>query len=236
MKLAIMQPYFFPYLGYFQLIHAVDEFVVYDSAQYIKGGWVNRNRILVKNTPKIISLPLQKDRHCKSINQRGLAEGQWQHEKKKVLTTLHQTYAKAPFYNQAMPVFEMCLSYEQLNLADFITFSLRHVAEYLSIRTPLVMASDMSVPDRPTAQAKVISMCQLAGADHYINSIGGRELYSSQAFKDNNLRLSFLRPGLPEYPQFQQPFVPGLSIIDVMMFNAPSDIRRMLRTFSLESA
>ena len=87
MKLAIMQPYFFPYIGYFQLIKSVDEFVIYDNIQYTKKGWINRNRILVNGTDYLISLPLKKDSDYLNVVDRQLAES-WEKDRTKLLTLI----------------------------------------------------------------------------------------------------------------------------------------------------
>jgi hypothetical protein len=118
-KLAIMQPYFFPYIGYFQLVNAVDEFVIYDNIEFTKKGWISRNRILVNGVDTYISLPLKKDSDYLHVKDRYLADT-WDIERKKMLNRITESYRKAPYFKETYEVIEKCILYEDRNLFKFI--------------------------------------------------------------------------------------------------------------------
>ena len=232
MKLAIMQPYFFPYIGYYQLIKAVDKFVIYDDVNFIKRGWVNRNRILLNGEPKMINLQLNNASQNKYINVLEISgDENYRH---KLLKTIHSCYRKAPFYHKAYPVIEDIITYSERNLAAYLEKSIRQVCSYLSINTEILLSSSINKDNSLHGQDKIIDICSIMGADTYINAIGGQELYSYEAFAANNMELCFLKPKIREYKQYKNEFVPGLSIIDIMMFNSIEDIDMMLAGFELK--
>jgi hypothetical protein len=232
--LAIMQPYFFPYIGYFQLMKLVDEFVVYDNIQYTKKGWINRNRILVNGKDEYISIPLKKDSDFLDIKGRYLAET-WPSERKKLINKISESYRKAPMYKAVMPLVETCLNCEKENLFEFIMNSLGQVKEYLSIKTPVVISSGINVDHQLKSAERVIAICKEQGADKYINPIGGIELYSKEKFGEEGIELGFLKSENIIYPQFNNEFVPYLSILDVMMFNDKDKIGEFLnKEFTLQ--
>jgi hypothetical protein len=230
MKLAIMQPYFFPYIGYFQLMNAVDEFVIYDNIEYTKKGWINRNRILVNGKDSFITIPLKKDSDYLDIRDRSLAEI-WSIEKKKMLNRIVESYRKAPQFDSVYPMIEKCLCFGDSNLFSFILNSLNQVKEYLEIPTYFVVSSTVSVNHELQAEKKVIAICKARKADTYINSIGGIKLYVKDEFKEETIDLYFLKTNDFRYKQFGQDFVPWLSIIDVMMFNSKERIKEYLNSF-----
>jgi len=223
MKLGIMQPYFFPYAGYFQLMNAVDEFIVYDNIQYTKKGWINRNRIIQNGQDEYISLPLKKDSDYLDVRERTLADS-WKEERKKMLNRISSSYRKAPYFNEVFPVIEKTLMNEQANLFEFILTSLENVAAYLSIKTRLLRSSAVEIDHSLRAEQKVIALCKARSADMYINPIGGTELYRADHFNAENIELRFINMKPLEYRQFDHDFIPHLSIIDVMMFNSKEDI------------
>lgn len=227
MKLVIMQPYFFPYIGYFQLMEAADEFVIYDNIQFSKKGWINRNRILVNGTDAYITLPLKKDSDFLDVKDRYLSDD-WPQERKKMLNRLTESYRKAPFFNQVCPAIEEALLYENRNLFDFILHSLQVTRRYLGITTPLVVSSTITIDHGLKAEQKVMALCRARQADVYINPIGGVDLYSKPDFEQAGIELKFLKADNIHYPQFKNEFIPYLSIIDVMMFNSRDDIRQHL--------
>jgi hypothetical protein len=218
MKVAIMQPYLFPYIGYFQLINAVDEFIIYDNIQFTKKGWINRNRILVNGTDAYITLPLKKDSDYLNIKDRFLSD-EWPNERKKTLNRIIESYRKAPQFNFVYPIIESILMYEEKNLFKFILNSLQEINQYLDIKTPLIISSSVPINHDLKAENKVIELCKARKATTYINPIGGVELYSKEDFKSEGLELQFLKANNITYPQFKNDFVPFLSIIDVIMFN-----------------
>lgn len=232
MNLGIMQPYFMPYIGYFQLIHTVDEFIVYDNIQFTKRGWIQRNRILMNGTDYMFSLPLKKDSDYLDICERQLMDS-FDVERVKILRKIESAYHKAPFFTLAMPIIEQCLNYEERNLFKFIYNSLRVVCEYLDITTRITISSGLSSDRSLKGQERVISICQQFSADNYINAIGGKRLYSNERFAEIGIKLYFIKSKEIVYLQFDNKFVPWLSIIDVMMFNSVEQINKMLDNYEL---
>jgi hypothetical protein len=229
MKLGIMQPYFLPYIGYFQLINAVDKYVIYDDVQYIKGGRINRNNILLNGKDFRFNLIILSASPNKSINEILVAENQF-----KLLKTIESTYKKAPFYSLVFPLIENIINYENKNLAKYIGHSLIEIANYLNITTVFVYSSEIKEKDSLLKnQDKITNICSVLGATEYINAIGGMELYHKEEFEKHNIQLHFLETLPIEYKQFNNPFVPNLSILDVMMFNSVEEINIMLDKYEL---
>lgn len=229
MKLAIMQPYLFPYLGYFQLIRAVDAFVVYDDVNFIKGGWINRNFIASRPDKQLITLPLSGASPNKLINEVEVGD-----RRDKVLETIRQAYGKAPQFHAVFPLVEVILRFPEKNLAVFLDHSLRTICGYLGLAPAWHISSSLKKDTALRGQEKVLAICEELGASHYINVPGGRALYDTQAFAERGLKLSFLQPLPVTYRQFGPNFVPSLSIVDVMMFNDPQACARLLESFTLE--
>lgn len=232
MKLGIMQPYFLPYIGYWQLIDAVDSYVIYDDVNYIKGGWINRNRILVNGTVKYISLELQGASPNKLINEIDLVPSN--KSRLKLLKTIDQSYKRAPLYEEVYPIMEKIFLYKETNLAKFIAHSLKVVCEYLHIDTKLYMSSEIEKNCDLKGQDKVINICTNLNATTYINAIGGRELYSFSDFKRSGIELLFLQTS-PKimYSQFADEFQPNLSILDLMMMLSPEAINQLMKEYVL---
>lgn len=231
MKLGIMQPYFLPYIGYWQLLNAVDKYVIYDDVNFIKGGWINRNNILINNEAKLFNIQMQGASSNKLINEIEVSSNKvW---KKKFLKTIENSYSKAPFYNEVYPVLEDIINHNETNLAKYITHSISKVCEYLEITTRLVMSSDIAKDNELKAQDKVIEICKKLDAREYYNAIGGKELYSYSDFENNNVKLKFLETCKIEYIQFNDQFVPNLSIVDVLMFNSIEKVKLMLDDYKI---
>lgn len=218
MKIGIMQPYFFPYIGYFQLINKVDAFVVYDNIEYTKKGWINRNRILVTEKDEYISIPLRKASDYLNVNERFLADN-WKIEKIKILNKIKNSYFKTPYFNEVYPIIEKIIEYNDNNLFNFIYNSIQNILTYLEIKTTLVVSSSIEIDNDLKSEKKVIEICKQMNATEYYNPIGGINIYSKQYFKENNIDLFFIKSNEIEYKQFDYKFTPYLSIIDVMMFN-----------------
>ncbi len=231
MKLAIMQPYFLPYIGYFQLINAVEKFVVYDNIQFTKKGWFHRNRILVNETDKMFSVPLKKDSDCLDVVQRELADN-FEKESSKTIRTIEASYRNAPNYEEIMPLVRECF-HRRENLFDFIYTSLVLVTQFLEIDTEIIISSSIDIDHTLKSQDKVLAICKCLGGDTYINAIGGQHLYSAETFRQNEIELRFIKTDPIEYNQFGNEFVPSLSIIDVMMFNSKKKTHEYLHRFSL---
>ncbi len=177
-----MQPYLFPYLGYFQLINAVDVFVIYDDVQYIKNGWINRNRILSNRDPILFTFGVKKDAMTMRINQRFYSEDTYNSTKKKFLKTLFISYHKAPYFKEVNELVTEILSYEDFNVSKFNVNCLRMVCDYMSISTPFISSSSLEKEKELKAQDAVIEINKLLGSHCYINAIGGMELYSPKIF------------------------------------------------------
>ena len=228
MKLAIMQPYLFPYIGYFQLINAVDTFIIYDDVNYIKQGWINRNNILLDQNKHLITLQLKGASSFKKIN-----EVEVGNNKGKFLKTVISAYHKAPYFGVVAPVIENIMNYEENNLAMFIANSLKQLADYLELDTCFLLSSNITKNNDLKGKEKVINICNALGATQYINAIGGTELYDKSEFKKNNIELSFLKTKDIKYLQFSGDFISNLSIIDVLMFNSKESVKKMLNMYEL---
>lgn len=222
MKLGIMQPYFLPYIGYFQLIAAVDVFVVYDNIKYTKKGWINRNRMLLNGSDSMFSLPLKKAPDSFDVVQRELAAN---FDRGKLLDQFKGAYGRAPCFPQTFPLLERVVRFEDTNLFHYIHHSLTCLCEHLDIKTEIRISSGIAIDHALKSRDKVLALCQAVGTDTYVNSIGGLELYSKEDFEAHGIALKFIRAKAFDYPQFGAPFVPWLSIIDVLMFN-PLDVVR----------
>jgi hypothetical protein len=232
MKLAIMQPYFFPYIGYFQLINSVDEFIIYDNIQYTKKGWINRNRILCEGKDRLISLPLKKDSDYLNVVDRNLSES-WVKDKNKMLNIIKSSYIKSPYFNEVFELISDCLSYKEFNLFKFIHNSILLINNFLDIKTPVIISSTLNVDHNLKSQNKVLSLCKERNSNFYINTIGGVDLYDKKIFKDNGINLMFIKSNPIQYKQFDDNFIPWLSIIDVMMFNSKEKIKDYLNNYTL---
>ncbi|MDY0090959.1 MAG: WbqC family protein [Flavobacteriaceae bacterium] len=229
--IGIMQPYFLPYIGYFQLINMVDEFVLYDAIEFTKRGWIHRNRMLLNGSDEYFTLPLKKDSDYLCVNQRFLTEN-FQEFRAKLLRKIEQNYKKAPYFEAFFPYLLEILDYKETNLFDYIFNSIQVVNKYLGITTPIIISS--SLPEEITqlkGQEKVLELCKQLKADIYINSSGGVALYQKEVFKQHNITLKFFRTDTIEYKQFNHPFVHFLSILDVVMFNSKEQILTYLNSY-----
>ena len=235
MKLSIMQPYFLPYLGYWQLIASSDTFVIYDDVNFIKGGWINRNRYLYQGQPKYFNITMSGASPNKKINEVGLMKDPRYNPGKKLLSTFQMAYQKAPMYRQILPLLEEVLLYETDMLAPYLEHSIRSICQYLELPARILISSQIKEKDCSlTGKDKVINICQCLGADTYINASGGRELYHQTDFQNAGIQLYFIEMEPIEYPQFGDPFVPGLSIVDVLMFNEREQVQEMLKKYQLK--
>lgn len=229
MKLAIMQPYFFPYLGYWQLIYVVDNFVMYDDVNFIKQGYINRNNILGNSKPQTFTLELKGASSNRLINEIEIGNNS-----NKILKTIKQNYSKAPYFKGTMPLIEDILTNSEKNLATYVGSSIQKILKYLQIDTNIHYSSQIEKNCILRGQNKVIDICNRLNANHYINAIGGQDLYNRNAFKVHNIELNFIKTNFPYYKQFKNEFVPRLSIIDVMMFNSVEMIIKFLNQYELE--
>ncbi len=225
MKAAIMQPYLLPYIGYFQLINAADVFIVYDNIKYTKKGWINRNRFLRNGADVLFSVPLRKDSDFLDVRERVIAPD---FDPADVLNPLREAYRRAPFFEPAFAVVERVFGNPRGNLFEFVLASIRETCAYLGIATRIVVSSTLAIDHTLQGQNKVLALCKKVGADTYINPPGGVDLYSKPEFAARGIELRFLKPRPFEYAQLGAPFVPWLSIVDVMMFNPRERIAECL--------
>lgn len=216
MNVAIMQPYFLPYIGYFQLIAAVDLFIVYDNIKYTKKGWINRNRMLLDGRDVMFSLPLKSGSDYLNVCERKLAAD---FNRDRLLNQFKGAYRRAPYFAKTFPLVEQIVQYAEPNLFRFLHHSIVKTCKHLSIATEIRISSDIAIDNDLKNQDKVLALCAEVGATTYVNAIGGMELYSKEAFRERGIDLKFIQSKPFEYTQFGDAFVPWLSIIDVMMFN-----------------
>lgn len=229
-----MQPYFFPYIGYFQLISAVDLFIVYDNIKYTKKGWVNRNRMLQNGKDVMFSLPLKSDSDYLDVRDRVLAAD---FKRDKLLSQFKGAYRKASYFSQTFPLIEQVVQHEEANLFGFLHHAIVKTCGHLGITTEIRNSSDIAIDHDLKNQDKVLALCEAVGARTYVNAIGGMDLYSKDTFRKNGIDLKFIQSKPFEYPQFGDAFVPWLSIIDVMMFNPLDTLQtRILTNYELNTS
>ncbi len=234
MKLGIMQPYFFPYIGYFQLISAVDIFVFYDDVNFIKQGWVNRNRILVNNSDYLFTIPIKGVSSYKKINETEIAEREYSKWVKKFIKSLKITYSKAPYFLTIIKIIENTLNQEINLLSDLAIFSIKNICDYLNISCTFQTSSKKFSETQYLAKAdRLIKICNKLESSEYINPIGGKKLYTKEYFSMNGIKLNFLKTNDIIYKQFGNGFIPNLSIIDVLMFNSKERVKEFLNEYEL---
>ena len=232
MKLAIMQPYFFPYIGYFQMLAAVDRFVIYDDVSYIKNGWINRNRILMNGMPSYFTIQLKGASSNKLINEVEVNEHpNW---KKKLFRTLEVSYSRAPYFKQVMEIVEKVFEYSGSTVASWASNSIDQVKTYLEISTETIPSSAAYTNQHLSGTERVLDICKQNGAGTYINPIGGRYLYQKENFAQHGISLYFIETQQILYSQFpNHSFVPHLSILDVLMFNSTEVVHGFLKSYKL---
>lgn len=229
--MGIMQPYVFPYIGYFQLINAVDKFVVYDDVAFINKGWINRNNILVGGKASMFTIPLvgaSQNRLIQEIEIDNLTI--WS---KKFLKTIEQSYKKAPFYQEGIVIVETVFNSNPANIAALAVSSLKETCKHLKIDTEIVESSTVYNNQNLKAQERILDICLQEKVAHYINPIGGMAIYDKRLFADNKILLNFIKSKSVIYKQFGQEFVPWLSMIDVLMFCSVDEIHAHLNKFEL---
>lgn len=231
MKIAIMQPYIYPYIGYFQLINSVDKFVILDDVNYINKGWINRNNILVNGKSNLFTIPLKEASQNKKISEILISDDvNWE---TKFLKTVLLSYKKAPFFGIVYPVIEEITNSSKTNISKFNLQAIERICQYLEINTKIVPSSSIYENDHLKAQDKIIDICIQENASIYVNPIGGIELYNKQDFINNELELFFIKSKNILYKQFNNEFVAWLSIIDVLMFNSKEEVAGLLNQYEL---
>lgn len=230
---AIMQPYIFPYIGYWQLINAVDTFVLLDDVNFIMRGWINRNNILVGGKAHLFSLPLQKPSQNKLINETRLNFDD--KARSNLLKTITLAYKKAPQFNEVYPIIEDIILNPEADLTKFLLNSFEKICAYVGIETKFLISSEIEKDNSLKAEARIIEICKKVGTKRYINPPGGTELYHKKLFKKEDMELKFIKPHLDNiiYPQFGGDFIANLSFLDIIMFNDIGKIKNFLNEYSL---
>ena len=228
-----MQPYLFPYPGYFQLIMASDKFVIYDDVNFIRQGWINRNYILLNDAKYLFTIPVQNISSNSKINQTLISAKPFKWEDK-LLQTILQAYKKAPYFKEVFPIVESVIRGSSGKaISKIATESIVAVMKYLSLETALVQSSKGYNNEHLNNEERVIDICLIENATHYINAQGGINLYNKEYFISKNIQLQFIKPSQLLYKQWQPEFIPGLSIIDTMMFNPTDAIINMFNKYDL---
>ncbi|BAX78898.1 WbqC family protein [Labilibaculum antarcticum] len=230
--LAIMQPYVFPYIGYFQLIEAASEIVFYDDVNYIKRGWVNRNRILLNGSDFLFTIPVSKGSQNKKINEvKPIPDEKF---KRKLFLQMKYSYSKAPYYKEVIELIENVCKKEYENIGDMGIASILAVHEYLHKTIKWSKSSICSPLNADKEKAdRLIDITKQFGYKTYVNTVGGRKLYQKEYFKDKGIDLYFIKTGKIEYAQAGNKFIPNLSIIDILMFNDKQTILRFFKNYIL---
>lgn len=227
MNVAIMQPYFFPWIGYFQLIYQSDIFVLYDDACFIKQGYINRNTILTGGQALRFTLPVPGASSFKRIG-----ELTFSRQVEKIARTIAQSYSKAPYFNDIMPLVEKALWNDDRDITACCQVAINEISHYLGLEQKITRSSTLAYDRNEDAENKVIGICKALDGDRYVNSTGGRHLYNAQTFSQHGITLRFLQANNTEYSQGEHDFVPYLSMIDVLMHCEPEQVRQALTNFS----
>ncbi len=232
-KTAIMQPYFFPYISYWQLINAVDTFVILDDVNFIMRGWINRNNILINDKPHLFSIPLDKPSQNKFIC--GTKLKFTGSEKSNFLKMIQLAYKKAPYFDDFYPIFSKIVLTEDDDLTNFIHNSLVKVCKYLGLKTEFLRSSNIQKDNSLKSEDKIIEICKKLDTDTYINLAGGKELYNHNHFEEKNIKLRFIDTDFNNirYKQFKNEFIQGLSFLDIIMFNSTDEIKNLLNQYTL---
>ena len=228
-----MQPYLFPYIGYYQLMHAADRFVVADDVAFIKQGWINRNRLLINGNAAYFTIPLKRhpsDALIKDVEIDNAPPTRWRGA---LLKTIANYYRRAPSFDLVYPLVERVIGGSFTKIADMARASLCEVCSHLGIQASIVESSARYGNAHLKGQDRVIDTCLAERATDYVNASGGRELYSRDAFLAHGIRLHFVCSGEIAYAQFGDTFVPSLSVIDLLMFNSSEQARELLTRYRL---
>jgi hypothetical protein len=254
MKLAIMQPYFFPYIGYFQAIAAVDKYIIYDNLDYITEGWMNRNNILIKNrNPTYINALIAGKSSNKKIHEIELVQNQYW--KKKLLKSIELNYKGSEFFEEVFPLIYEIVNSNYKLLHEFNSYIIKEICYFLDIKTIIVSNNNNYIeleeklneidngnydnfPEllltRPIKKvARVIEICKIENAKTFINAIGGQALYSKDEFNKYGIELFFVKTNPFEYNQFSKSFIPNLSIIDILMHNGKEKTKKLINNYNL---
>jgi len=233
MKVAVMQPYFLPYLGYFQLVNVADKFVFFDDVNFIMKGWINRNQVLANGTTHKFTIPLNKASQNKLIKEVRLSSySAWRND---FIKLIELNYKRAPFYSEIHEWLKTLLFKREYELiSDLASESIISASTLLGISTSFLFSSEIDYTKEQTknGQEKVLNICKILGATEYINPQNGTDLYNKSDFSDIGVSLHFLKMSEIRYEQLKNDFIPYLSILDVLMFNNKDTIKQYLHKFS----
>jgi hypothetical protein len=234
MHVAVMQPYFFPYVGYYQLAGAVDQMVFLDDVTFINRGWINRNRILVDGRPHLFTVPLLGASQNKLIKDIGLADARrW---KARFLKQLAHSYARAPMFEEAYQRIDQWVSEGMERISTLAAHSISGVMSYLGKPITPTCSSDLAYDRGLKGQQRILEICRTVGATTYLNPPGGVDLYESAQFQASGVEWRFLQPNAVSYHQGRGvTFVPNLSMIDLLMFNTPEQIAALLCEYRIRT-
>jgi hypothetical protein len=232
-RVVLMQPYFLPYMGYYQLLGAADLFISYDTAQFMKNGWIERNRYLLDGEPKWFGIALENSSHTLPIRDKRISQN---FHYPRMLEKLRHAYRKAPHFHTVMNWLTTLLEQPASSIAELNLRVLRASCALIGLDTPIIAASDLSPGAGLGGQARVLELMTETAATHYLNPAAGAFLYNADAFADAGVQLELLRAELPHYPQHKHEFVGGLSVLDALMFNPPEIVGEWARKGSIEHA
>lgn len=234
MKIAVMQPYFFPYLGYFQLIYSSDIFIFYDDVNFIKRGWINRNKIKVNDASNLFSVPLNQVSQNVVISKTSINQEEFLKWKTKFLKTLQQNYSKAPYFETVFGLIKRVLNSNNISIADLAEKSIHEILQYLGLNKKIFKSSELPIDNKLNGQDRIISICKELDATQYLNLSGGKVLYDRHLFNKNGVDLKFITTKEIFYNQLGNEFISNLSIIDVLMNNSKNEIFELLTASVIE--
>ena len=229
MIIAGNQPYFLPYIGFWQLVNAADLFLIGDNYNFIKRGWIQRNRILINGKPIFLGLEVKHITSFRKINETEFID----FDVAQKLNTVYRAYRKAPQFDAGYNLVKTILDNPERNVAEFLFQSIKDVCRFLGIDTKFIRSSEIPGNDSYKREYRIYDFCHRLGGDTYLNAVGGQDLYHFDDFEKHGITLKFIHPNIRPYKQFYNEFVPGLSILDVIMFNSLETIKEMLNDFSV---
>ncbi|MEJ2455321.1 MAG: WbqC family protein [Candidatus Thiodiazotropha sp.] len=228
MKLAVMQPYLFPYIGYFQLVNCVDLFILYDDVNYIQRGYINRNSILLNRSAHRFTVPV-----INASQNRKISELSFSNEIDKTLKSISHAYSKAPFFNEIYLLISDVLTSSNRDISFMCELAISRIFNYLDLPVKTIHASTIDYDRDLSAQDRLISLCNMFGAKEYVNSIGGKSLYKKEDFLRNGITLHFIETQVLSYNQRTDNFIPNLSIIDTLMWCSIDKVHHLLNMYRL---
>jgi hypothetical protein len=234
MKIGIMQPYFFPYLGYFSIIKYTDKWIVFDVVQFIRHGWIERNRILKPEEGwQYICVPLEKHKRDTFIKDIRIRSNElW---KEKIISQIQHYKRRAPYFKEVINVLQKAFIYDTVSITCLNTHLLKKICEYLNIDLDLSIYSEMNLDIEPVNAPDewALNISKALNANEYVNPPGGVNFFNRNKYRESGIKLTFLKILLTPYNQNRNSFEPGLSILDVMMFNTPDEINKMIDNFEI---